>query len=100
MSQPFYTSWYGGGEKLNRYTASGQEFRPEGLTCAHRTLPLGTKLEITHKGHHAIVTVNDRGPAAWTGRNLDLSRGAAKALGVSGLAHVNGKVIPRSFASK
>jgi len=92
-SETYFTSWYGGGEKLNRHTSSGQVFRPEGLTAAHRTLPLGTKLEITHGGRHAVVVVNDRGPAAWTGRNLDLSRGAAKALGISGLAHVKGRVV-------
>ena len=68
------TSWYGGGERLNRHTASGAVFRPNGLSAAHRSLPLGTRLQVTYNGHAVVVVVNDRGPAAWTGRQLDLSR--------------------------
>ncbi|MFT4098153.1 MAG: septal ring lytic transglycosylase RlpA family protein [Rhodoblastus sp.] len=75
-------SWYGGGEPLSRYTASGAPFRPWALTAAHRTLPFGTRLRVSHGGRSAIVVVNDRGPAAWTGRSLDLSRGAARAIGI------------------
>ena len=77
-------SWYGGGEKLARHTASGEVFRPNGLTAAHRTLPLGTMLHVSANGRSVLVRVNDRGPAAWTGRSLDLSRGAAQALGMIG----------------
>ena len=77
-------SWYGGGERLNRQTASGEVFRPSGLTAAHRTLPLGTLLEVSYQGRTVVVRVNDRGPAAWTGRSLDLSRGAAARLGFIG----------------
>ena len=77
-------SWYGGGEKLARHTASGEVFRPNGLTAAHRTLPLGTRLEVSANGRSVMVRVNDRGPAAWTGRSLDLSKGAARALGMIG----------------
>lgn len=77
-------SWYGGGERLNRRTASGEVFRPHGLTAAHRTLPLGTVLEVSYQGRTVVVRVNDRGPAAWTGRSLDLSRGAASRLGFIG----------------
>ena len=68
------TSWYGGGERLNRHTASGEVFRPHGLTAAHRSLPLGTRLAVSYGGRTVVVRVNDRGPAAWTGRSLDLSR--------------------------
>ena len=77
-------SWYGGGEKLAKHTASGEVFRANGLTAAHRTLPLGTRLLVSSNGHSVIVRVNDRGPAAWTGRSLDLSKGAARALGMIG----------------
>lgn len=73
-------SWYGGGERLNRHTATGEVFRPMGLTAAHRTLPLGTRLQVCLTTC-IVVRVNDRGPAIWTGRALDLSRGAATALG-------------------
>ena len=69
------------GAESGRITASGQPFRPMGLTAAHRSLPLGTRLRVTFAGRAVVVTINDRGPAAWTGRSLDLSRGAARVLG-------------------
>jgi rare lipoprotein A len=55
-----------------------------GLTAAHRTLPLGTVLKVSSlsTGRTTIVRINDRGPAASTGRALDLSRGAAMQLGM------------------
>jgi rare lipoprotein A len=87
-SHSVLASFYGHGEKLNRYTASGQVFRPNGLTAAHRTLPMGTRLLVSRGGHSVVVTINDRGPAAWTGRSLDLSYGAAQRLGMGGTAPV------------
>lgn len=75
-------SWYGGGERLARRTASGEVFHPDALTCAHRSLPLGTRLLVSANGRSVMVRVNDRGPAKSTGRSLDLSRGAARALGI------------------
>lgn len=77
-------SWYGGGERLSAHTASGEVFRPMALTAAHRTLPFGTMLRVTSPttGLSTIVRVNDRGPAAATGYAIDLSRGAATALGI------------------
>jgi rare lipoprotein A (peptidoglycan hydrolase) len=79
-------SWYGGGERLSQHTSSGEIFRPMGQTAAHRTLPFGTLLRVSalSTGRSTIVKVNDRGPAASTGRALDLSRGAAVALGIAG----------------
>jgi len=78
------SSFYGAGERLAKRTASGEIFRPLGLTAAHRTLPLGTRLRVCFTSC-ADVTVNDRGPAAWTGRELDLSLGAARAVGLTGV---------------
>jgi len=78
------TSFYGGGEKLNSHTASGERFNPNGFTAAHRSYPMGTHLRVSYGGRSVIVKVNDRGPAAWTGRSLDLSRGAAASLGIIG----------------
>ena len=75
-------SFYGHGERLAPNTASGERFNPAGLTCAHRTLPLGTRLRVAYHGKSVVVRVNDRGPAAWTGRALDLSYGAARAIGL------------------
>lgn len=76
-------SYYGGGERLNRHTATGEVFRPGGFTAAHRSLPFGTHLSVCYRGC-ATVRVNDRGPAAWTGRSLDLAAGAARAIGLTG----------------
>jgi rare lipoprotein A len=88
-------SWYGGGEKLARHTASGEVFRPGGLTVAHRSLPMGTRVRISHAGHTAVCRVNDRGPAAWTGRSIDLARGCANAVGMHGIARVQVAVLGR-----
>jgi rare lipoprotein A len=71
---------YSGGK-----TASGAPYRPQGLTAAHRTLPFGTRLKVTDlKTRRQVqVVVTDRGPFV-RGRVLDLSRGAAQALGMEG----------------
>ncbi|MFZ5731468.1 MAG: septal ring lytic transglycosylase RlpA family protein [Pseudomonadota bacterium] len=74
---------YYGNELAGRRTASGARFNPNGMTAAHRTLPFGTKLRVTHGGRSVIVTINDRGPFV-RGRVLDLSKGAAQAIGMTG----------------
>jgi rare lipoprotein A len=63
--------------------ATGARFNPDGLTAAHRTLPFGTHLRVTDlvSKKSVVVTVNDRGPFV-DGRVLDLSRGAARVLGM------------------
>jgi rare lipoprotein A len=71
---------YYGSESGTR-TASGAHFRPSGLTAAHRSLPFGTRLQVCYRSC-VVVVVNDRGPAKWTGRSLDLSRGAARVIGL------------------
>jgi rare lipoprotein A len=71
------------GNESGRETASGQRFDQSKLTCAHRSLPFGTKLRITHGDRSVIVTVNDRGPYV-RGRVLDLSTAAARAVGLTG----------------
>jgi rare lipoprotein A len=73
---------YYGNESGSR-TASGQRFNQNALTAAHRSLPFGTKLRVTHRGQSVIVTINDRGPFI-RGRVLDLSTGAARAIGLTG----------------
>jgi rare lipoprotein A len=73
---------YYGNESGSR-TASGQRFNQGAMTCAHRSLPFGTKLRVTHGGQSVVVTVNDRGPFV-RGRVLDLSTGAARAIGLTG----------------
>jgi rare lipoprotein A len=74
---------YYGSESGNR-TANGERFHPNGLTAAHRTLPFGTRLRVCYRGC-VVVRVNDRGPAKWTKRSLDLSHGAARAIGMLGV---------------
>jgi len=75
-------SYYGYGF-AGRKTASGDRFHPEELTAAHRFLPLGTKVRVTNlnNGRSVLVTINDRGPYV-RGRNIDLSVGAARELGM------------------
>jgi rare lipoprotein A len=71
------------GNESGSRTASGQHFNQNAMTCAHRSLPFGTKLRVTHGGSSVVVTVNDRGPFV-RGRVLDLSTGAARAIGLTG----------------
>ena len=71
------------GNESGRRTASGQRFDQNALTCAHRSLPFGTKLRVTHGDRSVVVTVNDRGPFV-KGRVLDLSTAAARAVGLTG----------------
>ncbi|MBU6463719.1 MAG: septal ring lytic transglycosylase RlpA family protein [Bradyrhizobium sp.] len=84
---------YYGNESGSR-TASGQHFNQNALTCAHRSLPFGTKLRVTHGGRSVVVTVNDRGPFV-RGRVLDLSTGAARAIGLThaGVGRVTAEVV-------
>lgn len=74
-------SWYGPGFE-GMPTATGEPYDPYGYTAAHRTLPLGTELVVSYGGSSVEVTVNDRGPYVG-GRDLDLSLGAAQALGLT-----------------
>lgn len=83
-------SWYGGRKWQGHRTSSGDRYDEHALTAAHATLPLGTKVRVVrHDGARSvIVTINDR-PGTRT-RIIDLSREAAKQLGIleSGVAMV------------
>ena len=70
-------------------TASGEDTLPEDLTAAHRTLPFGTLVHVDNQknGRSAVVRITDRGPFI-SGRIIDLSQVAARALGISGLTQV------------
>lgn len=80
-------SWYA----LTSKTASGERMNPSNLTAAHRSLRFGTKVKVTNarNGKAVVVRINDRGPFI-KGRVLDLSKAAAKNLGMvsSGTAKV------------
>jgi len=80
MGEPMLASWYGA--ESGRFTANGERFHPLGYTAAHRTLPFGTMLRVTYAGRVVTVRVNDRGPFTG-GRKLDLSFGAARAIGLT-----------------
>ena len=89
-------SWYGARE-AGRRTASGAIFDPRQPTAAHRTLPLGACVRVTHlaNGHVVVVPIIDRGPYV-QGRLIDLSEIAAQRLGMrrAGLAQVRITVVP------
>src|ERR1041385_1111884 len=70
------------GNEAGNKTASGQRFNQNAMTAAHRSLPFGTKLRVTHGSRSVVVTINDRGPFI-KGRVLDLSKGAASAIGLT-----------------
>jgi rare lipoprotein A len=82
------------GNESGRHTASGQRFNQDAMTAAHRSLPFGTKLRVTHDGRSVVVTINDRGPFV-RGRVLDLSTGAARAIGITsaGVGRVTAEVV-------
>ena len=82
VEQKGEASWYGKGFH-GKKTASGKKFDQNDLTAAHPTLPLGTEATVTNleTGKSVDVEINDRGPYT-KGRDLDLSREAAKEIGM------------------
>lgn len=86
-------SQYGVGDRYNgRRTASGEIFNTwatDPPTAAHRTLPFGTMVTVTHlgNGRSVRVKITDRGPFVF-GRCIDLSRAGANAIGMGGIARV------------
>lgn len=92
-------SWY----QMGHTTANGESYNPDGLTAAHRNLPFGTEVRVHNLGNGRSVNVriNDRGPFV-SGRIIDVSRGAARQLGLvaTGTARVrvtalDGSITPR-----
>jgi len=88
-------SWYGPGFH-GKVTASGETFDETALTAAHKSIPLGSKARVTNvtNGNSVKVKINDRGPFA-QGRIIDLSRAAARALGIleTGIAIVRVELV-------
>jgi rare lipoprotein A len=85
MAQCGTASWYHEGA----VTANGERYRPDGISAAHKSLPFGARVKVTHQrtGRSVVVRINDRGPFI-RGRIIDLSRGAKRVLGMGGLAPV------------
>jgi rare lipoprotein A len=74
-------------------TASGEIFRPDRLTAAHATLPLGTRVRVVNQRNHksVVVDINDRMTTQRSIRRrftIELSRGGAQVLGIDGIAPV------------
>ncbi|MFZ1188608.1 MAG: septal ring lytic transglycosylase RlpA family protein, partial [Pseudolabrys sp.] len=90
-AQSGIASIYSGGR-----TANGEKAAASGMTAAHKTLPFGTLVRVTHKrsGRSVVVRINDRGPFV-RGRVIDVTSAAARALGFSGLAPVTLTVVGR-----
>lgn len=86
-------SWYGPGFQGKR-TASGERFNQHAMTAAHRHLPFGTLVRVTHKGRSVTVRINDRGPFI-RGRTIDLSKAAARRIGCGGVCRVQMTVVRR-----
>lgn len=91
FKQTGWASWYGPGFH-GKKTASGERFNQNAMTAAHKTLPLGTYVYVKNlsNGRQIKVRINDRGPFA-KGRIIDLSKAAAKKLGLLHRGH--GKVV-------
>jgi rare lipoprotein A (peptidoglycan hydrolase) len=87
-----YASYYTEGTRV----ATGARYRPGGLTAAHRSLPFGTRVRVRDlaTGRSVVVVINDRGPFV-RGRVLDLSLGAARALGIEsrGVSRIHADVL-------
>jgi rare lipoprotein A len=86
-------SYYAGAHHGHK-TASGERFNMHGLTAAHRTLKLGTKVRVTnlHNNKEVIVVINDRGPFV-RGRIIDLSQGAKNVIAMDGTAQVKIEIL-------
>jgi rare lipoprotein A len=85
---------YYGKEFAGHRTASGESFNPGAMTAAHRSLRFGTRVRVTNtrNGRSVIVRINDRGPFT-RGAAIDLSSGAARAIGMGGTGHVRLQVL-------
>ena len=96
LLQVGYASWYGAGLAGHR-TANGERFDPRQMTAAHRSLPFGTWVEVrrVETGDTVRVRITDRGPFGHDERIIDLSREAAKRLGMLriGIARVELRMV-------
>jgi len=99
VAGPYYevgiASWYGPGFDGN-YTANGEVYDMNGISAAHKTLPFGTIVRVVEfsTGKSIVVRINDRGPFI-EGRIIDLSKGAARELGIidKGITKVGLRII-------
>ena len=90
VAQNGKASWYRGAQK----TANGENYNENDLTAAHKTIPFHSLVKVTYKGRSVVVRINDAGPYI-SGRVIDLSRAAAKAIGIieKGVANVQVQIL-------
>lgn len=83
-------TWY-----CDSNTASGERMNCRAMTAAHRSLPFGTRVRVRNLRNNriAMLRINDRGPAAWTGNGLDVSPAGRDALRLDGKAPVSVTVV-------
>jgi rare lipoprotein A len=86
-SQTLNASYYGSELAGSPTACSGQPFNPNAMIAAHKSLPCGTLLTVSGPKGSAVVKIEDRGPFT-EGRDLDLSEGAAKRIGLNGVGPV------------
>ena|ERR1700729_1786052 len=87
------------GRESRPRTADGERFDPQAMTAASRTLPFGTYVRVTHDGRSVTVRINDRGPFV-RGRDIDLSRGAARRIRCGGVCRVDLEIVGKPYAPK
>ena len=85
-------TWFGPGF-YGQETACGQKMTPAIIGVASRTLPCGTLVLVSYKGHHLTVPVIDRGPYAHNGATWDLTWGAASALSIEDTVRVRTRIV-------
>jgi rare lipoprotein A (peptidoglycan hydrolase) len=93
--KPQIATWFGPGF-YGEQTACGQTMSPVIVGVASRTLPCGTLVQVTYKGHHLTVPVIDRGPYGHNGATWDLTWGAASALAVTETVQVKTKIVGKT----
>lgn len=103
LAESGHASFYGR-ELAGRRTASGEVFRPDAMTAAHRSLPFGSRVKVTNhsNGREVVLRITDRGPFV-RGRIIDVSHGAARVLGFAGqgttrvtIERLGGKAMPEA----
>lgn len=87
-------SWYGPGFHMKK-TASGERFNQNAMTAAHNSLPFGTIVKVSYKGKSVNVRINDTGGFGKYHRVLDLSKGAANAIGCGGVCKVDYEIVSK-----
>lgn len=89
---PGLATWFGPG-LFGRHTACGQLLTKQLVGVANRTLPCGTLVSFSYRGHQLTVPVVDRGPYSSIGANWDLTQGAARLLKMGGTAKLTAKIV-------